>query len=529
MNDTVPIVVTADQGFVGVAAAVAGHPRRGVASRALAIAVSLGVLGDALLRTNGLGINFPLWVLGAGAATVWLSSARPEVRRRAALLLVVPVLFFASAFAWRDADGLLVLNMVAMLVAFGVLAFALSGWPASLREGKLMEYFLGAASLGLSAAVGAPLLALSDGALAEQRERPRRSVMMAVARGLLIALPLVVVFGALLSAADARFERLMHSLIAIDVVKVMQHVIFAAFVAWVAAGYLRAAVVADLPLGVDGPVRGMPRLRLGIVEIAVPLALVDALFLTFVVLQLPYLFGGAAHVQSAPGLTVAEYARHGFFELLTVAMLVLPLLLGAAALLREERPRDTRTFRWLGGTMLALVAVMMLSALQRMRLYAASFGLTEDRIYATAIMGWLALVFILFAATVLRGRRSGFVLGAIVCGWLTVAVLDLVNPQAIVVRTNVERAVQGAQLDDLYVSSLGADAAPALAEAMTRVDGAARCSILRRFERTAKDRALGLPEDWRWWNASRSRAYRIARAATANGALSDCPAVAPGS
>lgn len=528
MNDTLPIVVTADQGIVGAPAAAPAHPRRRVASRVLASALILGVLGDALLRTNGLGINFPMWVLAAVAATTWLSSARPDTRRRVLPLLVVPVLFFASAFAWRDAEGLLLLNMAAMLVAFGVLALALSGWPASLREGRLMEYFLGAASLGLSAAVGAPLLALSDGALAEQRDRPRRGAVMAVGRGLLIALPLVVVFGALLSAADARFEQLVNSLIAIDVVKAMQHVIFAAFVAWVAAGYFRAAVVADGPLGVEGPVRGMPRLRLGIVEIAVPLALLDALFLTFVVLQLPYLFGGAAHVQSAPGLTVAEYARRGFFELLTVALLVLPLLLGGAAILREERPRDARTFRLLGGTMLALVAVMMLSALQRMRLYAASFGLTEDRIYATAIMGWLALVFILFAATVLRGRRSGFVLGAIVCGWLTVAVLDLVNPQAFVVRTNVERAVNGAQLDDRYVASLGADAAPALADAMTRLDGVARCSILRRFERTAKDRALGLPEDWRWWNASRSRAYRIARAATANGALSDCPVAEPG-
>ncbi|HEX2781302.1 MAG TPA: DUF4173 domain-containing protein [Gemmatimonadaceae bacterium] len=527
MNDTVPIIVTADEGILAAPAAEPAHPRRRIASRALVGALILGILGDALLRTKELGINFPLWVLAAAIVVVWLSPARPEGRRRALPFLIVPLLFFASAFAWRDAEGVLLLNMAAMLVAFGVIAFQLSGWPVSLREGKLAEYFLGAASLGISAAIGAPLLALSDGALAEQRERPRRGVMLAVGRGLLIALPLVVVFGALLSAADARFEQLVNSLIAIDVVQAMQHVVFAAFVAWVAAGYLRAGVVAEAPLGVEGPVRALPRLKLGIVEIAVPLALVDLLFLTFVVLQLPYLFGGAAHVQTAPGLTVAEYARRGFFELLAVAVLVLPLLIGAAAVVREERPRDARTFRWLGGAMLALVAVMMLSALQRMRLYAAAFGLTEDRIYATAIMGWLALVFVLFAATVLRGRSAGFVFGAIVCGWLTVAVLDIVNPQAIVVRTNVERAANGATFDDRYVASLGADAAPELAAAIPRLGDGARCTILRGMERTAKDRGRGLPEDWRWWNASRSRAYRIARSATANGALSACPAVTP--
>src|SRR2546430_7109132 len=46
----------------------------------------------------------------------------------------------------------------------------------------------------------------------------------------------------------------------------------------------------------------------------------------------------------------------------------------------------------------------MASALQRMRLYVAEFGLSEIRLYATAFMIYLAGAFAWFAWTVLRGH-----------------------------------------------------------------------------------------------------------------------------
>ena len=43
--------------------------------------------------------------------------------------------------------------------------------------------------------------------------------------------------------------------------------------------------------------------------------------------QFRYLFGGAALVQVSETLTYAEYARRGFFELVAVAALLLPIML----------------------------------------------------------------------------------------------------------------------------------------------------------------------------------------------------------
>ena len=89
------------------------------------------------------------------------------------------------------------------------------------------------------------------------------------------------------------------------------------------------------------------------------------------------------------GLTYAEYARGGFFELVTVSTLLLPVLLGADWPLDKRNPRTVTRFRTLAATLLALI---MLSAVQRMRLYVDAYGLTEDRFYATAFMAWIGVV-----------------------------------------------------------------------------------------------------------------------------------------
>jgi len=339
-------------------------------------------------------------------------------------------------------------------------------------------------------------------------------------------LPILLVFGALLSSADPGFEQLLSNLVAIDFGATISHIVLAAFIAWWAAGYLRAADVADRPLGLSTEWRP-PRLTLGIAELATVFGLVDALFALYVALQLPHLFGGVARVHAVAGLTMAEYARGGFFQLIVVAALVVPLLLAGAALVRRDAERPWRIFRALALVMIALVAVMIASALQRLGLYVASFGLTEDRVYATAIVVWLAIVFVLLIATVLRRRDAGFALGALASAWLVLAALDLMNPQARVVETNANRAVDGSAFDWKYASQLSIDGGPALADAMGRLDDDGRCAVARSLVAVVNDREGGLAEDWRSWNASRVRAFSAATGVDPRSVLARCPTTAP--
>ena len=145
-------------------------------------------------------------------------------------------------------------------------------------------------------------------------------------------------------------------------------------------------------------------------------------------------------------LTYAEYARHGFFELVAAAVLVLPLLLGVHALVRGRPERRARWSARCRPALIVLVLVVMASALQRMLLYQREYGLTELRIYTTGVMLWLGVVFVWLGVTVLRGRPRAFAAGAVVAGFAATLALNVVNPDALIARTNLVAAARRRRL-----------------------------------------------------------------------------------
>jgi hypothetical protein len=219
------------------------------------------------------------------------------------------------------------------------------------------------------------------------------------------------------------------------------------------------------------------------VEVGTALAVLDLLFLAFVLVQLRYLFPGGEAVRPLTGLSHAEYARQGFFQLVAVAALSLPVLLLADWALGRRDPAALRRFRLLSAVMLALLNVMLASALWRMRLYTAEYGLTELRLYTTAFMGWLVLVFAWFAATVLRGRPRRFGAGAVSAALLVLTALNLMNPDALIARTNLLRAsAAGRPVDAAYVSRLSADSVPTIRRLLPALRPGDRCAVVRAME-----------------------------------------------
>jgi hypothetical protein len=238
------------------------------------------------------------------------------------------------------------------------------------------------------------------------------------------------------------------------------------------------------------------------VTVAVPLALVTVLFFLFVLVELRYFFGGAGRVAAISGLTYAEYARSGFFELLGAAGLVVPCLLAGDRALREAPESGRRWFRWLAAGLLLLVGVIVVSALERMQLYVRAYGLSEIRLYATVAMAYVSFVAAWLAATVLRGRREHFSFGAVVTAYVLLAGLNLTNPDALIVRTNLDRGTVAQPFDAKYAVSLGADVVPTLVAAWPTLDAATRCDVTHAL--LARWRKLPAP-DWRNWSWARSR------------------------
>jgi hypothetical protein len=122
-------------------------------------------------------------------------------------------------------------------------------------------------------------------------------------------------------------------------------------------------------------------------------------------------------------------------------------------------------------------------------------------------MGWLAVIFVWFAITVLRGRRERFAIGAVGAGFLTIGALMVANPDRLIARVNVEQALAGRAFDAFYAASLSADAMPELISSLPKLNSAQRCALASRI--LASHPSSGSPggsPGWRSWNWSRSEA-----------------------
>src|SRR5437660_404333 len=211
--------------------------------------------------------------------------------------------------------------------------------------------------------------------------------------------------------------------------------------------------------------------------------------------------------------------------------LVLPFLLGAERLRRDASREHQRTLRQLSGLLLALLGVVMASALQRMRLYVAEFGLSETRLYATAFMIYLAGAFAWFAVTVLRGHWRRFAFGALVQGFAVLAGLHLLTPDALIVRTNLARTAAHRPFDAVYATSLGADAVPDLLAAFARLGDQDKCraaaALLARWTPEGNGGKQPAADGWRNWNLARARARRAVHEHAALLKATPCPASRP--
>ena len=478
-------------------APVTVSPRAKLAFEVAAAGVAGGIVGDALLRAMPWGLNVAIGTTALVVVGAWLVRRNRITPGPDAPWLAITVLLLGLAFVRRDAATLAAYDVLALI---GALAFAAASVQGErVRQWHIVDYLRAGITASVASIGGSLVLLIRD---LDWRALPREGRMRhlrGILTGIVIAVPLLAIFAALFASADQIFANVLQNLFAFDPATIATHIFFICFWGALTAGYVRWALLGRpvaIPRIADLPTSVMP--------FTVALGLLDALFLLFVVVQLRYFFGGAALIDQTAGLTYAQYARQGFFQLVTASALVLPIVLGIDFLARGGTPAEIRTIRQLSGLLLTLLTVVMASALERMRLYVSAFGLSDTRLYATAFMVFLVGVFVWFAWTVLRGNRARFAFGALMQGLAVLAGLHVLNPDAFIVKTNLNR--QGAEqpFDAKYATTLGADAVPPLLAALPRLNHADRCTIARGLLVRWNGDA-----DWRTWNWSRARARAL--------------------
>ena len=540
---------------------------RPLAVRILALAGIIGLVAQALLLGNLLGINAPL-LSAALLAAAWV--VRPADRAIDPLDRWLPpaALAMSVGIALRADPTLLALDLLAACGLLGASMAAVAG-EAVTRRSAVRIAEMGAMVLGW-AAIGAVRVAAATRRIVPAADMSGADGMGAagqgagwagipsrlptwvgpVARGLLIAIPALLIFGALFSAADAAFDRLMGRLLTWDVElgEVPVRLTVALVIAWGVAGLLAVAAggvglgggredddrlggphldgatpttsaaepraqslgaAAWTPPQTDHARPELPALRLGAIESATVLIAVDVLFGIFVILQLAYLFGGQDTL-AATGLPYAQYARSGFFELVWVAVLAGGLL----ATVHAIAARRTVVLVAAGLALVGLTAVVLASALLRLRIYQDAYGWTELRFYVLAAIAWLAVGLAITAVLLARDRMRWLLHGLAMSAIGVLLLVNLVGPSRLIAEQNVARVLDPSLvppdgrsgLDVSYARRLGDDAIPALVSALPALAGTDRSELRFVLERRQRELAEALATGWPSWNLGREAA-----------------------
>jgi hypothetical protein len=450
--------------------------RRPVATRTLVICAAVGVLGGGLLVGHRPGLGVAL----VGLA-LWVAAAPDLIRRRSVDDLLTAALSIAllAVVALRDAGWVVVLCALAAAWAGVVAVTSSRSAPAALL-----------APLSWAAGAVRALPWVAKGL--ETRLGSRRGQLLVAVRSLAITVGLLLVFGLLFASADRVFASLLPHAQA-DLIP--GQVVVGALVALVAASLAHLALAppswSDVRLAPARPARRG--------EWLLPVVALDALVLLFVLVQVGALLGGHRHVLESVGLTYAEYARQGFWQLLVVTALTLVVVAVAA----RRAPRETATDRLVTRVALGVLCIgtlgVVASALRRMDLYVDAFGLTRLRMFVTVVEVALAAVLVLLLVAGIRWSGRWLPRAVLQVAAVAMLGLALVNPDAQIVRNNTT-ADLAVDLDVGYLAGLSADAVPAFAQ--IEHEPFLRSCLLAAADVTP---ASGLAD----WNLGRERAARL--------------------
>ena len=425
-------------------------------------AVLVGLITDQAIRSGAIGLASSLALIFAALVLVFAGTlVRLESR-----LVAAAAAAFGLCLALRASPWLIWPDIAAALVLLCVAAsIAARGSLLDLGIAESLARGVHGAVHGLAGApfVLKPIL----------RMRARVAAIVPVARGLLIAAPIAVLLAALLASADPIFASFLK--VDIDLGRLLLDVVYVAIGAAAIAGLLRLAAAEPVDR-VDGPAW-----RLGAVEGLVVLAVLDVVFGAFAIAQAIAASGTAGSTLRAAGVTYSDYARNGFFQLLWVAGITLVVLVLFSRVTRLYSRRARLAFVALAEIAIALTLLIVAVAFVRLGLYESAYGFTTLRLYSHIFAGWVAVVYLLLAADLVGvfQQQRWFVGAAGLTALLLLLALNVINPEAVVVRLNADRAVATHKIDAQYLRELSSDATPALFAERSRLDPALQPEITR--------------------------------------------------
>ena len=466
----------------------------------LGAGVVLGIVAGVFF-SYPLGLNIVLYLLCVFIVGVIVLASSHRRILTINTIFALPTLFFAIMLMLGTNNVLNTINTIVMCGSLLLLIFfhddprLLGGsWRSvlvTLYYALSMEWLT------------SPFILLRDATmpLLERANYRSTSPIQSVIRGFVISVPVVLMAGGLLNAADLVFQQKL-----------------ANATNWIAAPHWSAVLISTMIGGVtfwlsiallrvldwdssspDDLVepqirrRGLFRVRLGKLELSVQaitawigsrlrrllrLSVIESgiimgsvalLFVGFVIIQFDYFFGGTSNI-GIEAYTYSGYARRGFFEAMAAVGVVTVLILALQSMTRHHSDRDWQLFRGLATLLTISSTPMIVSAVLRLTAYESVYGLTHARLLAFIVTGCLPIILGMLLIHLFSPQQHIFQGGILVLAILLLVLLNLIRMDERIAQRNIAHFRESGTLDSVYLLTLSDDAVPSLLDFVAELD-----------------------------------------------------------
>lgn len=281
--------------------------------------------------------------------------------------------------------------------------------------------------------------------------------------GLAVSLPIAAILMNLFMSADALFANAAEKLI--DMMGLDFRIFFWKLIFGFIFGLFLSAILLALKYSQakQKPAAGIGDNIEGLI-IATFLTIINIFIVAFVVFQFVYLFGGDVNI-TVSGMTYAEYARRGFFELSAASGIIFSI---ALFVLIMTKKRNGILPVWVQAATVCLClcdGVLLVSAVKRMLLYVDVYGLSVKRVltlWFMALIG-ICLLWMIIKCFSLKMDVMKFIGITVITA---VCLLSLVNTERIIASYNVDKYLSSPaenSIDIYYLGGLSYTAVPEIA------------------------------------------------------------------
>ncbi len=191
------------------------------------------------------------------------------------------------------------------------------------------------------------------------------------------------------------------------------------------------------------------------------LSAISLCYLLYLFSQLAYFFSAFKGFLPNGGITYAQYARKGFFEMCAIAVINLVLVFSAMLLARKQAGKVCLPIKLLATFIGAFTLLIISTAISKMVLYIDAYGMTVRRVTTSAFMVFLAIVFVSVVLRIYICKINIVKIGLVAAGCI-VLLLGAGNVNRICAKYNYESYMTGKlhSVDVVALYELGDEGIP---------------------------------------------------------------------